>query len=723
MSLQPSVFEALSHLALRLGQRVSARELMAQTAEFGDEDLSLLAAAKTLESHGLDVQIAALKPAEYDSRLGPVVIGLAGGWAAVLLSRKGDACEVIAPHLNDSLNAGQTQWVPVQQLATESAGWSLHARIRQDSTLEHPSAPQNGQPQGDIPPSGTHWFWSVFRTLRGFYLDSTLAAMLINLLALATSMFSMNVYDRVIPNAALHSLWVLALGVTLAGLLELGLRTMRGYLVDVAGKKADLLLSSRIFKQALNLRAQDRPVSSGQFAGQLREFESVRDFVSSTTLVTLSDVPFVIVFLCVIGFFGGPLVWVPIVGAVLVFLAGWASQWPIRESIARYQYESAQKLGFMVETLERLEQIRAMGAEPRMQSRWERISATTARSAMTSRWVSAITLNFTQFVQQACNTALIVWGVYLILEGRLTAGGLIGCTILAGRALGPLAQVAGLLTRYQHAVGAFKTLDRIMRLPGQYEPQRSYMGLHKSTGHLQVRQLQFSYPYTERPVLQIQNLDLAPGEHVALMGPVGSGKSTLLKMLACLYPPTQGQVLLDGLDMAHISPADLRAQLAWVSQDAVLFRGSLRDNLLMAAPHVSDARLQHVLQLTGIQPWVAVHPQGLDMPLGEAGAALSGGQRQMVALARALLANCPVVLLDEPTSAFDAASEQRLLNNLQTELAGKTVVIATHRPGPLSLVTRLVLLDSGQVLADGPKEAVLQAVQEGRVKRAIGRTA
>ena len=720
MSLQPSVFEALSHLALRLGRGVSARELMAQTAEFGDEDLTLLAAAQTLQHHGLEVQMAALPPAQYDNHLGPVVIGLAGGLAAVLLSRNGDTCEVFAPHMNGTLNADKLQSVTVQQLTTDSAGWSLHARIGQDSM--QPSDTPNAQPQ-DAPPLGTHWFWSVFRTLRGFYLDSTLAAMLINLLALATSMFSMNVYDRVIPNAALHSLWVLALGVTLAGLLELGLRTMRGYLVDVAGKKADLLLSSRIFKQALNLRAQDRPVSSGQFAGQLREFESVRDFVSSTTLVTLSDVPFVIVFLCVIGFLGGPLVWVPIVGAVLVFLAGWASQWPIRDSIARYQYESAQKLGFMVETLERLEQIRAMGAEPRMQSRWERISATTARSAMTSRWVSAITLNFTQFVQQACNTTLIVWGVYLILEGRLTAGGLIGCTILAGRALGPLAQVAGLLTRYQHAVGAFKTLDRIMRLPAQYEPERSYMGLQQSTGHVQARQLQFSYPHTERPVLQIQHLDLAPGEHVALMGPVGSGKSTLLKLLACLYPPTQGQVLLDGLDMAHISPADLRAQLAWVSQDAVLFRGSLRDNLLMAAPHVSDARLQHVLQLTGIQPWVAAHPLGLDMPLGEAGAALSGGQRQMVALARALLANCPVVLLDEPTSAFDAANEQRLLDKLQTELAGKTVVIATHRPGPLSLVTRLILLDNGQVLADGPKEAVLQAVQEGRIKRAIGRTA
>lgn len=709
MTLAPQVFDMLSALALRHGVRVSARELEAQSAQFGDEPLSLMSAAQALGRHGLEARIGQLEPEHYDARMGPVVVGLNADGAALLLDRRGQDCQLL---LSDALSAQEARR-SIQTLQADWSGWSLQARL--SNVRDTDSSPADASEVRAA--YGSHWFWSVFRTLRTYYLDSTVAAVMINLLALATSMFSMNVYDRVIPNAALNSLWVLAIGVMLAGGLELGLRTLRGYLVDVAGKKADVLLSARLFRHILNLRAQDRPGSSGQFAGQLRDFESVRDFVSSTTLVAFSDVPFIFLFLVVIGLLGGPLVWVPVVGALLVLAAGWLSQWPIRQSIERYQYESAQKLGFMVESLERLEQIRAMGAEPRLQGRWERLSATTARSAMGSRLASAITLNFTQFVQQTCNTAIIIWGVYLILEGRMSVGALIGCTILAGRALGPLGQVAGLLTRYQHALGAFKTMDRIMKLEGQYQADRTYLSLSRARGELTVQQLQFSYPHTQRPVLHIDKLNVAPGEHVAIMGPVGSGKSSLLKVMAWLYPSETGQVLLDGLDMAQISPADLRAQIAWVGQDPVLFRASLRDNLLMASPQVSDERLQHVLRLTGMVNWVAAHPLGLDMPLGENGASLSGGQRQMVALARALLANAPVILLDEPTSAFDATSEQRLLDALQPELQGKTVVLATHRPGPLSLVSRIVLLDGGRMLADGPRDAVLQAVKEGRIQR------
>lgn len=691
--------EGLAALALHYGTRIAVRDIQSQSAAFGDPGLDLAAALSVLTNLGfvLDVSRAPTRLPVRESA-GASLLGLPDGHVLLLTQWRGDRCRLQAAD-------GATVWTHREVLQALGGLWSVRV-------VAHPQAKVESSARLG------HWFWSVFRLLRTHYLDSTVAAVLINILALAGSMFTMNVYDRVIPNAALHSLWVLAIGVSLAALMEAGLRVLRGYLVDEAGKKADLQLSARIFRHVLNLNLRDSPRSSGQFAGQLREFESVRDFVSSTTLVALSDLPFVLLFLAVIGLLGGPLVWVPAVASVLVLLVSALSQWPIRRAIERYQFESAHKHGFLVDAVQRLEQIRALGAEPHLQAQWERLSAVTARSAMASRLTSAATLNLTQFIQQSANTVLIIAGVYLILQGELSTGALIGCSILTGRALGPMGQVAGLLTRYQHAVSAWRTMDRIMGLPSIHEAERTRLGMQRARGQLEVRQLRYAYAPHVPAALQIAHLRIEAGEHVAVMGPVGSGKSTLLKVLAWLYPPEQGQLLLDGLDAQQIAPADLRAQLAWVGQDAVLFRGSLRDNLLMAAPQASDQRLAQVLQITGVAAWVAEHPLGLDMPLGEAGGNLSGGQRQMVSLARALLADSPVLLLDEPTSAFDAAGEQNLMERLRPELVGKTVVLATHRPGPLALVTRLVLLDAGQVMADGPRDEVLLSVKQGRVSRA-----
>jgi ATP-binding cassette subfamily C protein LapB len=312
---------------------------------------------------------------------------------------------------------------------------------------------------------------------------------------------------------------------------------------------------------------------------------------------------------------------------------------------------------------------------------------------------------------------LIVWGVYLILNGQLTTGALIGCSILLSRTLGPLGQVAGLMARWQHTKAAFNAMDRIMQLPGLHNSNKTYVQIKRAQENLVLSGVRFSYPRSDQTVVDIPKLSFHMGEVVALMGPVGSGKSTVLKLLAGLHAPTQGQLLLDGLDVAHLSPADWRAQVAWVGQDAVLFRASLRDNLLIASHQVSDEALLRVLRVCGLDHVVAQHPQGMDMPLGEAGQGLSGGQRQMVVLARALLSDSPILLLDEPTSAFDAAGEQALLERLKPLLADRLVVIVTHRPAPLQLATRLVVLDRGSVAADGPRDAVLAAVREGRVSR------
>jgi ATP-binding cassette subfamily C protein LapB len=449
----------------------------------------------------------------------------------------------------------------------------------------------------------------------------------------------------------------------------------------------------------------------------------VREFVSSTTLVGLTDLPFALIFFVVIGMLGGSLVWVPVTAGVAVLLIGLISQWPIRKSVERYQYENSQKLAFMVEAIERVETVQAIGAQSEVQGRWERLCAITARSSMSSRMASSVAVNLTQFVQQVGATGIILWGVFLILEGHLTTGGLIGCSILASRALAPLAQVAGLMTRWQQTKVAFGALDRVMNLVGRYDNQRTYVQLNQAPGKIELHDLSFTYPRSDQKSLQVRSLTFEPGETVALMGPVGSGKSTLLKIIAGLHPPTEGKLLIDGLDISQISPADFRSHVAWVSQDPVLFRGTLRENLLMAAPRINEARFLHVLRLTGVQELVSRHPHGLDMQIGEAGQALSGGQRQMVALARALMSSASLILLDEPTSAFDETGEQILLQALHTELEGRTLIVATHRHAPLGLAKRLVILDAGQVVADGPRNDVLKAVREGHVKRAAAAAA
>lgn len=713
-------WHALADLALRHDRRVSARDLANRATHLSGAQAEQAACA--LQDHGFAVQVLnvpALQVAEHGLPALMWVRGEAHAQPEVVLwlALEGEVASVrrYLPHAGESQGVARSDehW-PLNALQEAHSGLALVAQPLADSAARR---------SGDSAAAPAHWFWSVFSLVRPYYGDCIVAAVLVNVLALTTSMFSMNVYDRIIPNAALHSLWVLALGVAIGSVLELGLRSLRALWLDDAGKRADLLLSARIFSHTLNLRAEDRPVSSGQHAGQLREFESVRDFVGSTTLVAFSDLPFALFFLGVIGFLAGNLVWIPVTAGGLMIAVGVISQWPIGRSVRQYQHENSQKLAFMVESFERMETLEAMGATSAAQSRWERLSAITARSARASRLTSAISQNLMQWLQQLASTALILGGVYLILNGQLTTGGLIGCSILAGRALGPLAQVAGLMTRWQQARTAFEALDRLMRLPGRYDPERTYVHMPSARGTLALQKVQFAYPRTERVVLHVDGLSLSPGEVIGVMGPVGSGKSTLLRVLAGLQLPKAGQVLMDGVDVRQMSPADWRAHIAWVGQDAVLFRGSLRENLLLAGARVDDARLLHVLELTGIHRWAGVHPAGLDMPLGEGGQSLSGGQRQMVALARTLLSSCPVLLLDEPTSALDAQNEHALWERLKDEFTDRCVVIATHRPGPLVRVSRLVVLDDGRVVADGARDDVLQAAKEGRVKRAPAKAA
>ncbi len=740
-------WQALQALALAHGRRLSWRDLRAWAHTVPNAALPE-AAVLAMQAHGLAASTLHLDWHADTGRVLPTPLAArmrSGDWLALLANRpdaQGDQ-EVQVQQWHDAPEEGlgepppTSQWWSMATLAQRCDGLCIQVPVQGDAmntatSVQVPTHEQDvlSEPSTDSA-SASNWFWQAFRPLRGHYGDCVLAAVLINLLALVSSMFSMNVYDRIIPTAAMHSLWTLGVGVLLAAVVELGLRSLRAGVLDDAGKRADLVLSSTVFRQLLNLRPVDRPASSGQWVSQLRDFDAVRDFVSSTTLVTLTDLPFAVLFLAVMFWIGGPLAWITLAAGVLTVLVGVFMQWPIRRSVERYQHENTQKHAFMIETLERLETIDALGAGAAIQGRWERLCAAASRSAMVSRMASALTSNSAQFIGQLANVALIVAGVYLILAGQLTVGALIGTSILASRVLSPLAQVAGLLARWQNTRMSFGQMHRLMQLPLRQDPLRTFVAwpfahnpmapkgeVAPGAVDLSVQQLRFRYPRTQVDVLQIDALTLHAGECVAVTGAVGSGKSTLLRVLAGLQWPTEGQVLAAGVAASQISPAEWRAHVAWVGQDAVLFRGSLRDNLLLGGEQVSDARLLHVLRLCGLDRLAAAHPQGLDMPLGEGGQALSGGQRQWVALARALLAQAPVVLLDEPTSAMDMGFEKTLLERLRAELQGRTVVICTHRPGPLALAQRLLVLDAGRVVADGPTEQVLQALAQGQVQRA-----
>lgn len=591
--------------------------------------------------------------------------------------------------------------MPLADLAAEYSGYAVFVqpRLRVDPRLlEEP------------PPPPRMWFWGTLWRFKRYYAETALAALMANVLALATSLFAMNVYDRVVPNQALPTLWVLATGTAMAIGFEFLLRVLRSYFIDTVGKKIDLLLASQLFRQALAIQTAARPASAGALANHVREFEALRDFFTSATLVTMFDLPFVALFIWIVHLIGGPLAWVPLLAVPAILVVGLIAQFPLARAMNGYIAESALKHGLLIEAIEGADTLKSLRAEGAMQKRWETFTALTAQTALRSRFISAIVLSFSMLLQQGVTVAIVVWGVYLIGAGQLTVGGLVACSILASRAIAPLSQVAGLLTRFQHARAALRTLNRVMRLPVDRPLDRTFVHRPHLDGAIGLDNVSFAYPGAATGVLQGVAFQLKPGERVALLGRVGAGKSTTLKLLGGLYAPTAGAVLVDGLDLQQIDPADLRAGVAYVSQDVRLFRATLRDNLTLGAPLADDDAILAAARIAGLDRFIAEHPQGLDLMIGERGEGLSGGQKQAVAIARALLRPPRVLLLDEPTSSMDHTTEQAFIAQLKRFTQGRTLVLATHKPAMLDLVERLIVIDGGKVVADGPREVVLKAL-------------
>jgi ATP-binding cassette subfamily C protein LapB len=672
-----------------------------------DGRLTLDLAERATGRAGMHTRLARTAPEAIDPAALPAVLILQDQKACILLGWEGDEARVLLPETGQGAVA-----LSRDELARRSTGLVLHVRphFRFDSRTPEVRPTREG-----------HWFWGVLLAQRFVYRDILGAAALINLFALASPIFTMNVYDRVVPNAAVETLWSLAVGMVIVLGADLLLRKLRSRFVDEASARIDIQISATLMERVLGMRLEHRPESVGSFASNLRGFEQVRDLIASSTVTALIDLPFALLFLLVI-FIISPWLAIPvIVGFGAVLASGWVIQGKLHTLAETTYRASAARNATLIEALTGIETIKTQGAEGAIQARWERANVFLAGTNVKMRALSNGATYLTNWATQMVTVVTVVAGVYLIGERMATMGGLIAVGMLASRALAPAGQIVALLMQYQGARTALEGLEKIMAQPVERESEaqgKAY--IHRATlrGEIEFRNVSFKYPGRDDSAIEHLSLKVKPGERVALIGRVGSGKSTLLRLMMGLYRPSEGAVLLDGIDLNQLDPADLRKNVGCVSQDVLLFYGSLRDNITFGLPFADDSSVLAATEVAGLSEFVNRHPHGFDMNVGERGERLSGGQRQAVGLARAVLHNTPVLLLDEPTSAMDFSTEAQITRRLGEFSAGKTVVLVTHRTSLLALVDRVVVVDGGKVVADGPRDRIMEALQSGRIARA-----
>jgi len=635
---------------------------------------------------------------------------------AVLLLKNGDAC-ILVRRLDGGAPARYEVVMPGGDfIACQASEPELESEYTGFAFVATPQVegPAGGQDDELLRDPNSHWLWGTLRRFFPYYRSAMLAAMMSNVLMLVSGLVMSVVYDKVIPHQAMVTLWALATGAGIALLFDLLARQLRSRLIDMAGRKADLIIGSLLFRQTLGVRMEHRPASAGSYAHHLAQVEVVRDFFASATLSALSDLPFIILFVAMIFLIGGPLGWVMVLAIPVILGLAAIIQGRLRRTMSANMAQQADLQGVLVEAVEGLEDLKAAGAQGRFLHRYENATAAAAQTALRARWLSSWTNNISAVAQQLVTLVMLVWGVYLIKDGVVTGGALIGAVMFASRAVAPLGSVVSLATRYHGARAAMVSLDRLMSLPTEREPGKQYIAHHKVTGRIGLHDVSFSYPAqggdVAPRVLKNVNLNFAPGERVAILGRIGSGKSTVLRLLASLYQPTEGMVQVDGIDLRQIDPADFRARVGFVSQEPRLFNGSLRENVLMGRAQIDPTQLAHVARVTGLDRVVAAHPKGWELSVGEMGGMLSGGQRQLVALARCLVTQPQILLMDEPTSSMDAQSEVMFLRQLKEAVGNRTLVMVTHRPAVLEMVQRVLVIDAGKVVLDGPKTLVLAAL-------------
>lgn len=707
LALKHPLIEALQMLAGHYGRRVSTNALVAGLP-LGADGVTPLIFMRAAERADLNAELA-------ERSLESLII--APNLPCILVLEDGQAC--ILKQIRRAKNPGNdgdknrfiVQFPETRDEPKTLKRAELDALYTGYTFFVRPVAQHDERAGPAEIETGRSWFWGTLKKNKILYNEVIIAAVMINLFGIASSLFVMNVYDRVVPNNAFDTLWVLAAGIGLVYLFDFLLKNLRAHFLDVAGRKADVKMSAALYEQIMGMTMKARPASAGILASNMKEFETLRDFFTSATMAALVDLPFIFLFVAVIAIIGGPVAFVPLLAVPLVVVVGMMLQKPMQEVIRQSMNESALKNAQLFETIIGLETIKVQAAEGHVQRRWEELSDKSSRTSVKSRRLSSFALNWAGFIQQLVSVVVVIAGVYLISNGDLSMGGLIACTMLSGRAMAPLANVAGLLVRYNQSKEALVQLNDLMEKEVERPDTKNFISMPQPNGLVEFRDVTFNYPEQKNPALKNMSFTIKPGERVGIIGAVGSGKTTIERLLLNLYEPTSGSVQIDGTDVRQIDPGDLRRSVGAVQQSPQLFFGSVRHNITMGHETVPDRAVLKAAELSGVLEFLKDSAAGLDTQVGERGEALSGGQRQAVAIARALLYDPQILVMDEPTASMDPASENRLKKRLEILCKDKTVILITHKGAMLPLVDKLILIDHGRLVAFGPRDEVIKKLQ------------
>ena len=671
----------------------------------------------TLSDFTPDLLVRAAKRAGLKARLQSLDVSLIPESALpALVLLKDDRCAVLESLSEDGL---VSLYRPeIGQASITMSMEEFRAEATNTVLLVRPKFRLAESPLGALGVHPDHWFWSAMAEHKTLYRDVLFASFFINVLALSVPIFTMNVYDRVVPNAAFETLWVLTFGVLVAFLADLGLRVARGYFLDYSARRIDIALSASILEKTLGMRLEHKPVSVGSFAANLRSFEFLRDFTTSATLTGLIDIPFALIFVAVIAWIS-PIMLLPVIIGIALLLVITMVVRPRLEKLTETSYAAgAQRNATLIETLSGLETLKAMGAESIMQRQWEEATRFLASQNLRARSLNLRLSQSSSTVQRIVQLSVVVVGVYMIAEGKLSMGGLIACMLLSTRAIGPFAKLGSLLTQFQNAQIAMKSLTALFDTPSEYRDEKAFISRESFQGAFEFKNVSFKYPNSGINSLHQASFKFAAGEHIAILGRVGSGKSTIAKLALGLFEAIDGEIRIDGVDIRQLDPREYRGAVGYVPQDVTLFTGTLRDNIALSRPGITDAQLIKAAERAGIADWINRHPLGFDLPISERGDSVSGGQRKCISVARALVTEPSILIMDEPTGGTDQTTERAIIDNLKTYMEGRTLIVVTHRNSLLALADRILVMDSGKVVADGQRDAVISALREGKIGRA-----